>query len=253
MVFEAGILCQKPIEVSYEKDNSGEYTFIAINNNYCDYTLEVNFPELSNLRSTTAIPYKGVIMPGRHYLFKLTKISKGVTPSFRYKFNYLKGCYNAKVNKDFIYILPIAPGKETNVFKINFLGSTYFGEQEPKDWYALGFKVKPGDTIYAARKGIVDEIRDTTFLKGTDFSFARSENFIEIYHSDCTFGRYGVMKQGGSLVKLGDVVEAGQPIGIDAGDKYTTGSHLRFSVYYQFIEEARKMDGTKVGVLERIS
>lgn len=245
VLFESAMFSQKPIEVSYEKDKNGDYTFTAINHNFCAYTLEINFSELINLRATTSLPYKDIIVPGRNYLFKLLRISKGVTPSFRYKVKYLKGCFNAKVNREFIYLLPVASGKESKVFKINYLGSTYFGEQEPKDWYCIGFKVQTGDTIFASRKGVVVMIRDTTILKGTDFSFAKSDNFIEIYHSDCSFGEYGVIREGGSLVKVGDMIEAGQPIGIAAGDKYTTGSHIRFKVYYQFVEEARKIDGTE--------
>jgi hypothetical protein len=243
LLFDNHLFCQKMIDVKYEKDNFGDYIFYGINNDYCNYTLEITFNLLTNLQSTTFLPYKDIIRPGSNYLFKLTKVNSREKPSFDYKFIYHKGCYNNKVDQDFVYLLPIASNKESKIFKINYIGSKYLGEVEPKDWFGVGFRMQYGDTVYAARRGIVTEIRDTAKQTGSNLSYSKSENFIEVYHSDCTFGKYEAIKDSGALVKLGERVEAGQPIGLAGGDKYRTGPHIRFYVYYHFDQQVKKING----------
>lgn len=86
------------------------------------------------------------------------------------------------------------------------------------------------DTIFAARRGVVSEVRDTSTLALSDYVYASDDNYMEIFHKDCTFGRYEVFKK--SLVEPGQEIEAGDPIAIAGGEHYTTGSHVRFSVIY---------------------
>ena len=50
--------------------------------------------------------------------------------------------------------------------------------------------------------------------------------------ADCSFARYGIVKKNGALVKPGQTIKAGQPIGLVGGDSFGRGSDLRFSVYY---------------------
>jgi murein DD-endopeptidase MepM/ murein hydrolase activator NlpD len=92
--------------------------------------------------------------------------------------------------------------------------------------------MKAGDTIYAARKGIVNEISDQSGTNDAGQSSIGAENFIEVTQPDCSFARYGILKKNGAFVKPGQAVKAGQPIGLVGGDVYGRGSDLKFSVYY---------------------
>ena len=70
------------------------------------------------------------------------------------------------VNTDFTYLLPISPGKEAQSYEMSpdkLPDTTKNGaaksitdkSRDSVSWYVLRLKMKSGDTIYAARKGIV--------------------------------------------------------------------------------------------------
>ena len=236
---------QEKIEVLYEKDTAGKYIFYCTNENYCTCTIEIYFEQLFNLECNVDLPYKTEVVYGRNRLFTLETIDPSKSSTFKYSYKYVKGCVNPKIDNSFTYLLPIAAGKETEPFSL-----TYFqiNEQypEPKDYYAVGFKTNIGDTIFAARRGIVSAIRDTANLKFSDYSYSSVDNYIEIFHKDCSFGMYKVFKK--SLVSLGQTVEAGDPIAIAGGDKYISGPHFRFWVYYNYEQklQIKNKDGNSV-------
>ncbi len=236
---------QQEVKVLYETDSKGNYNFYSINENYCDYTLEVYFQDIVNFKYKVQLPYKTVVSHGKNFLFTLEPDSPYRLSTFRYNYYYFKGPVNPKVDYSIKYLLPIAEGMTTEPFKLDYLKISK-KDQEPKDYYALGFKVNAGDTIYASRRGVVSSLRDSTNLKYSDYIFTSDENYIEIYHKDCTFARYQVIKK--ALVEVGDEVEAGDPIAIASGDKYTSGPHVRFWVYYnhEYQNEVIDKDGSKV-------
>jgi murein DD-endopeptidase MepM/ murein hydrolase activator NlpD len=92
--------------------------------------------------------------------------------------------------------------------------------------------MKPDDTIYAARRGVVTAVDVSNSENDAGATTTGSWNFVEIVHSDCSFGQYGVLRKEGALVKPGQLVEAGTPLGLVGGDKFGRGSDVRFSVVY---------------------
>jgi biotin carboxyl carrier protein len=199
------------------------------------------------------MPYRAVVKPGTNRLFVLSREEKTNPAEFKYTFHYIKGCINPTVDTNFTYILPIAAGKQGQAYEMNNTPSNLAradnpsvsaqGELTPpaKDWYVIRLKMKPGDTIYAARRGTVTEVEDQSGLNDASGSSGGSENYVEIYQADCSFGHYGVLRKSSALVKPGQMVEAGQPIGLVGGDQYGRGSEARFSVYYNREED---IDGT---------
>ena len=233
---------QDIIEVTAEQDNAGSYTFSCYNHDICKYTVEVSFAGLYNLSSQYTFPHKFDVGPGQSRLFVLKPSTMNNRSSFSYSYKYFKGTLNPRVKSDFVYLIPVGNGKATKV-----LGFTYLKinekDPEPKDWYIVGFSTKFQDTIYAARGGIVTEMTDPTHLKLSGYSYASNENYIQIFHDDCTFGRYEVFSR--IFVKLGQTIEAGEPIGLAGGEKYASGAHVRFSVHYNY--EPKEAERNKAG------
>jgi murein DD-endopeptidase MepM/ murein hydrolase activator NlpD len=62
---------------------------------------------------------------------------------------------------------------------------------------------------------------------------------VIIKHADGTFADYHHLKSGSALVKLGDQVKVGQPIGLSGNTGYSTKPHLHFAVF-------QAIDGKKV-------
>ena len=219
---------QKIVEVKYETDAKGAYVFSCINSAYCNYILEIGFSTFTNLKSDLSLPFHAEVKPGYNKLFTISAIDPQSPVQFKYSSGFQKGCIQPSVIKDFTYLFPISPGKEAQVYEMSPDKTT----DTAFSWYVLRLKMKAGDTIYAARKGVVNIIQDQNGANDAGQTSIGSENFIEIVQPDCSFAHYGILKKNSALVKPGQVVKPGQPIGRVGGDQYDRGSDLRFSVYY---------------------
>jgi len=248
---------QRLIEVGYQVDQAGNYNFYCNNNAYCNYILEMGFTTLDNLKCDVALPYRGIIKPGKNKLFKLSKENPSAAFQFKYSMNYAKGCINPKADTGFTYLLPLSPGKETQAYVMEKSQQTKSTESSAggnaqqinpgsKNWYLIRMRMKPGDTIFAARRGMVTEVDDRSESNDAGASSIGNENYVEIVHADCSFGEYGILRKGSALVKPGQFVEAGTPVGLVGGDKFGRGSEIRFSVHYNVEPDEAGMNNGKI-------
>jgi hypothetical protein len=222
------LFSQRLIEIKYESDSKGGYVFSCFNSAFCNYILDLGFTSFDNLKSDQPLPFHGELKPGYNKLFTISAVDPQSTVLFKYKSGSQKGCMHPDINHDFVYLLPIGPGMSTQVYEM----SPDNKQADSASWYVLRLRMKPGDTIYAARKGIVNEIQDQSSANDAGQSNIGAENYIEIAQPDCSFARYGILKKNGAMVKPGQLVKAGQAIGIVGGDSYGRGSDIKFSVYY---------------------
>ena len=232
LFFSGTVFSQRVIEIKYQANAKGGYVFSCINYAYCNYILELGFTQFDNLRSDRTLPFHGEIKPGYNSLFTISPINPNDPIQFKYSSATQKGCMHPVVNSDFTYLLPVSPGKDAQVYEMS--------PDKPSDtanWYVLRLKMKPGDTIYAARKGIVNIVEDRDASNDAGQNSIGKENFIELVQPDCSFARYGILKKNSAMVIPGQLVKAGQPIGLVGGDTFGRGSEIRFSVYY-FQEES---------------
>lgn len=125
-----------------------------------------------------------------------------------------------------LYELPFQKKKRYKIMQ-GFNGS--FSHSSDQSRYAIDFKIPIGDTVVAARSGyVVNAISHFTERGGK--SYRSKANQIIIMHDDGTFAYYVHLDTNGTLVKVNDYVEAGQPIGISGFTGYTTKPHLHFVV-----------------------
>lgn len=221
------------IEVKYQQDPKGGYVFSCVNYAFCNYILDIGFTTFSNVKSDQPLPFHAEVKPGYNKLFTISAIDPQSPVQFKYNSGFQKGCMHPMVNGDFIYLFPITPGTNAQVYEMSPGKSS-----DSASWYVLRLKMKPGDTIYAARKGIVNNLQDQNGANDAGQPSIGTENYIEIAQADCSFARYEILKKNGALVKPGQLVKAGQPIGLVGGDAYGRGADLRFSVYYYQEESA---------------
>ena len=228
----ADILAQRIIQVRYTQDSKGNYEFICENHAFCHYIVEVKVTGLDNLRADQTLPFRKEVLPGTTHLFNLIPENRENAIKFNFSATYLKGCIQPNPKSDITYLLPFAPGKEAQVYEMQNTGKAKAGDPEIKNWYVIRIKMSPGDTIFASRRGVVSELDESSGANDSGSNQIGGTNFIEIVHSDCTFGRYGIIRKNGALVKPGQTVEAGSPIGIVGGDRFGRGAEIRFSVSY---------------------
>lgn len=241
------LFAQRIIDLSYAEDMQGNYNFSCNNKAYCNYILEIGFTSLDNATCDHSLPYRAVVKPGMNKLFKLSKQRPDDPVQFKYKIGYFKGCLDPKVDTGFTYLLPVSPGKSTQAYELGTLPKQNAGDPQAKNVYAIRLRMKPGDTIFAARRGTVTEMDVSSNLNDSGVVSAHSDNYIEIVQGDCSFAHYGIIKRNGSFVKPGQEVEAGQPIGLVCGDKYGRGAEIRFDVYYNQTIDQGSVSGNGMG------
>jgi len=222
------LTAQRMIEIKYQQDQKGAYVFSCVNYAFCNYILDIGFTSFTNMKCDQPLPFHAEVKPGYNKLFIISAIDPQADVQFKYQSGFQKGCMHPDVNRNIIYLFPITPGTQAQVYEMSPVKSS----SDSAAWYVLRLKMKPGDTIYAARKGIVNDIQDQNGANDAGQVSIGKENFIEITQPDCSFARYGILKKNSALVKPGQTVKAGQPIGQVGGDSYGRGSDLRFSIYY---------------------
>jgi hypothetical protein len=130
------------------------------------------------------------------------------------------------VDYNYVYELPFKSGKKVYILQ------GYNGRYSHRGDYALDFRLKKGNEIYAAREGIVVSTEDDNTKGGPRKKFLSKGNHIIIKHSDGTYAAYWHLSHQGVLVKNGESVQKGQLIGISGNTGYSSWAHLHFDVYY---------------------
>jgi len=88
-----------------------------------------------------------------------------------------------------------------------------------------------GTEIYAAKGGIVKDIKNDSDLSGKTPHFIKHANYIKVLHSDQTMAFYAHLQKGGVLVKKGQSIREGEKIGLSGCTGYCDGAHLHFEVF----------------------
>ena len=144
------------VEIQYDYNNVGDYIFGA--NNYTKTPLFINL-FFTNIEYTTfkePLPYVKKVDPGFTGLFTLLR-EEEKAPQFIFDIKTFRSNPVARVNLDFPYLVPFAPGTMVKPVDIKNIAG-FWGDESPKSWKATGFGAKPGDAVYAARQGQIVEI-----------------------------------------------------------------------------------------------
>ncbi|MGC8765948.1 MAG: M23 family metallopeptidase [Brevinematia bacterium] len=205
------------VKVFYE--NKGRvYSFFADNPNIVPYQIVISFKKTRE-KFVFIIPENSF----SNYLFSYTNDNE---PLFRVK-KIIGDPSRVKVNEDYPYLLPFKNGDSCKVTQ------AYKTRYTHKGWlkYSIDFGMKIGTPVYAARGGVVVEVKDTSRVGGRSRRYKAHSNYITIAHDDGTFAQYVHLNFSGSKVKVGDVVKAGDLIGYSGRTGRVTGPHLHFMVY----------------------
>lgn len=146
-----------------------------------------------------------------------------------YSYSSFLGNPNQAIQKNQI-AFPFPKGKKYKIIQA-YKGS--FSHNEESNKHAIDFGLKINDTICSADDGIVvGVIKDYTYGGSTKIWKENDRsNFITIYHPHSgIYTQYVHLINQGSLVKVGDEVKKGQPIGLSGMTGFTNISHLHFNV-----------------------
>lgn len=91
---------------------------------------------------------------------------------------------------------------------------------------AIDFTVDEGTMIVAASAGRVSAVREDSNTGCGDSSCANDGNFVVVDQGDGTRIEYYHLQQNGALVEVGDIVCAGEPIGLSGNTGFSSAPHL---------------------------
>ncbi len=138
---------------------------------------------------------------------------------------YSFGQSSVQEPSNLILSLPFKEGK------MRIVTQGYFGKYSHHGEHAIDFRLRKGEAVFAAREGIVYDLKedeDRNFWKGIKSYRA---NFVILKHDDGTFSKYMHMQKGGVLVNVGDTIVKGQLIAEAGSTGNSTMSHLHLVCY----------------------
>lgn len=228
LFFSTNIFGQsKNIEITYKVNSDRSVDFYYSKKEPGSYTISLSFTRLENAFNSH---YNNIVKGSSGKLISLKPINKEKGIAFSYKFSFIRGVLNPKVDSSFVYRLPFKRDTALKVYEMNFLGTTYFGSELPKNWKAYQF-ITSADTVYAARKGIVIDVKNKYDFDSISY-YTSKKNTILIEHKDGTVASYEGFAKNKLLVKEGDIVYPQTPLGTLTESNSKNKNKLAFKLYF---------------------
>ncbi|MBO6537615.1 MAG: M23 family metallopeptidase [Balneolaceae bacterium] len=134
--------------------------------------------------------------------------------------------FNSEPDTSYRYRWPFPKGKSYKVMQA-YYGSYSHNTDYSK--YAIDFRMEEGDTITAARDGIVVGVIEDYNVGGRNKKYRDFANYITLIHADGTMSQYAHIMYKGALVEVGDTVQSLQPIGLAGNTGFSSVPHLHFN------------------------
>jgi murein DD-endopeptidase MepM/ murein hydrolase activator NlpD len=220
-----------------EERNDDTTTLIIKSDYACEFTVTFE-ATLKNMTASRPLPFT-VDAAGRNSFVLVQLRPTNRRLSWRYNYHYYRqlGGRRSSTSNDADYAMPFKPGRY--VVMQGPRGSySHFAGSESEN--AVDWTVPEGTVVCAAREGRVVGVREDSTVGGPNRKLRPLANYVIIKHADGTFADYVHLKTGGALVKMGDEVTVGQPIGLSGQTGFTSAPHLHFSVF-QAIDGKKKI------------
>lgn len=124
------------------------------------------------------------------------------------------------------YVLPFPVGASYPIYQ-----SYCWPTGGHRNQLAYDFTIPIGDTIVAARSGIVKDVREDSPDNGQGVG---EHNYVYIQHQDGTSAFYAHLMQNSVIVQPGDTVETGQYFCLSGNSGESGEPHLHFGVYQDY-------------------
>ena len=128
--------------------------------------------------------------------------------------------------QDSDYILPYPVGASYSIYQ-SYCNPT----AGHRNQLAYDFTIPIGDTVVAAREGVVRQLREDSPDNGEGEG---EHNLVFIEHADGTAGFYAHLMQNSVVVEVGDTVETGQYFAQSGNSGESDEPHLHFGVYEDY-------------------
>jgi murein DD-endopeptidase MepM/ murein hydrolase activator NlpD len=220
---------EDPSGIHIVQEKTADGVTVSVTSKYvCEFTITLE-ATLENMTSSRPVPFT-VDSAGRSsfVLVRFTQADKTRRWHYQYQPYWQVGGRRSSTSNDADYAMPFGPGRYVVMqgprgTYSHFAGT---GSENAVDW-----TVPEGTIVCAARAGRVVGVKQDSTVGGADRKFRPFANYILIKHADGTFADYVHLQPNGAMVKVGDEVTTGQPIGFSGKTGFTSAPHLHFSVF----------------------
>ena len=196
-----------------------------------DATITITYA-LDNMKASHPSPYtvdlKTLRQQNTNEVIRFTRIDKERPDHWSWHVSYRFGNMGGQPDLDYVYELPYKNEKHE-------VEQTYFGkfshQKGTSEEYAVDFRMAVGTSVCAMRAGRVVAFRQDSDRGGANEKYKPCDNYVVIRHADGSYGMYAHLQLNGVIVRLGQEVEAGQPIALSGNSGYSSGPHLHFDVF----------------------
>lgn len=214
-------------------------TETAAYGNMVDFVLETNgYPgtitvfltlsDLYNCKNMTngTTKYEMAGLRGRLLTLRASDESYGVGYSSSWR--YFRGRIDPTIDTTIVYRMPVSTGRAFRVLAtVNVIDKYSNKSQDERQWLGYSFPMEKGDTVFAARKGVVVNVERGKHPASGDsaVSYSSESTNIIVEHPDGGFARYVCLDDKNLFVETGDVVFPGSPLALAGtydGEHYKT-------------------------------
>lgn len=225
----------KEPRITVEQQVDGQQlNLLAINECACDAEFLLQIASAGNVAlpasaAAAVSPRRSHVVLQAHSRLALLSapIDGASVAGFKYAWRVVLGTPGATHRPHEPYRVPFALGSSYKVSQAYPLRITH---TTPDSEYAVDLAVPDGTPIYAAREGMVINVRHDYFRGSPDMVMMDQANVVEILHDDGTIGIYAHLHWESIRVQPGQSVRRGQYIADSGNTGLTTGPHLHFAV-----------------------
>jgi murein DD-endopeptidase MepM/ murein hydrolase activator NlpD len=212
-------------EVDYKLRNDSIIIYLT---NPLACPLRVNLSSGISYLNQYLISEKIILNPFEKYSLKYPLKERAIINSNPFRYSTILGDPQfALADTSVRYSFPFPPGKSSRILQ-GYHGD--FSHNTPMQEYSIDFEFPLGDTVCAAREGIVVGIIEDYSIGGNNRKYKSYANYVIIYHDDGTMAQYVHLEKNSVLVEIGDKVKKKQPIALVGLTGFTTTPHLHFNV-----------------------
>jgi murein DD-endopeptidase MepM/ murein hydrolase activator NlpD len=194
----------------------------------CPLEVAIDWGKHDNVSAEPDLPNRFVVASGdSSALFKVTPDQPRKSTQFSLSYRYIFGRPLTNYQSTYLYQPPIAPKTK---FRISQAFDGKFSHTDAQNRYAVDISMPLDTPVYAARAGIVIDVKDSYSDHGKQTELASKANSIRILHDDSSMAVYAHLALDKAQVKAGMSVAAGQLIAYSGNTGYSSGPHLHFAV-----------------------
>lgn len=219
---------QETLQNTIERSDKGSFTdFTAVNTCLCIATFLERIVHSDDPAIPDGTEFRKILQPqSREFLVRVASAGKERAP-LQYTWTIALGSPDATHRPREPYRAPFAVGSG---YLISQAYPATFTHTTADSRYAVDFALPDGTPIYAAREGVIINVRHDAFQGGVSPAMIDQANVVEVLHEDGTIAMYAHLHWDSIRVHIGQHVGRGEYLANSGSTGFSTGPHLHFVV-----------------------